>query len=364
MKERIITILLIFGYLLAFSLAGFLFYDRYLKFKIVNTEIGSKENSQSKIYYTTGNNLYSLNAEIINQQVKQNQTNLAQSTGKIDQLTINPKTVNLFYDSLNLDNKWEIWKVNQKDNGSQKVFSSQIAGFENFTSFTNPKISPDGQQVGFIASKKTENYLFITKADDTGNFKNISANITNQAIVDFGWSPKDNKIALITFGDAFSVAIINLDDTTLKNIYTTKDELAELSWNESSLYFLSKNANNETNLNKIDIPEGSSQAIPTNISGLKSIQKYFFDNLGEHIAYEVKSQDPIGTDVYLSNYAGENLIQLTKTGEAVGAVFSTNEDYLAFFDKDGIYRLDIKQNKKEKILNLKTPIDKILAWSK
>jgi len=358
------SIILIILYFVAFILGGYFFYTRYYK-KIISPEVSKPvENKTEYIYYSSDNNLYQLNPGILKQSPKDITNIRLQSTGQVSNMVVAKEEGLFFYDSLTPENTWEIWKVSLKDNSSEKLFSSQTPGLENFQNFRNPQISKDNQKLAFIATHNTDN-LFYYDLKNT-SLINLTGQLFQGNIGSFSWSPDSKKLFFSSSTEDLG-AIYQVDtNKKLEKLWEGQGKINKIIAVKDKIIFSQQEKNSDDaniNLNILALSDNKKQAI-TDLSFPKQAANFETTINGDYIVLETKDKSQAKSDLYLLKNDGTNLLQLTDDGLSSQAVFSPDGSKIAFWVQgDGIYIMNINKSQRQKILNNQESIYKILIWS-
>lgn len=345
---------------LLFIVFGLLLYFLYVKYfnSFFNPKTGTdipQINQKEMIYYTTNNNLYQLNPNLLTQNSNDIPIIRLQSTGSINQLEIDTQGNSFYYEVLTPEKEAEIWKVNVTSNNSEILFSKKTPGLENYTNFRNPKISPDKKSLGFVATRENQDDLFLFNLNSS-ELKNFSLNKLTGSISDFSWAPAGEKIALVAkenskyiikFLTEKSAENFIEGDIALNNIFYLKDRII-VSENKNIVSLLLSDKN---------------KTALTDLVSPMEVTLFDVSPNGQKIVFESKNDQTNKTDLYVLNIDGSDLLQLTDDGASSLPVFSPTNDKIAFWlKKTGIYTVKITKEEKQKVLNSEVIINNILTW--
>jgi len=358
------TGLLIILYFGIFTLGGYFFYTKYYQ-KIISPEVATpKENKTENIYYSAVNSLYQLNPGILKQSPQEIPTIRLQSTGQVAQMEIVKADNIFFYDTLTPQNNWEIWKVSLNDNSSEKLFSNQTPGLENFKNFRDPQVSKDNLELAFIATHDEIDNLFLYNLKNK-NLTNLSHQLFQGKIDSYSWSPDSQKL-FFSSSSSDQGTIYQIDvGKKLDKLWEGPGQINKITGLKDKVIFsLTESGENPNiNLNLLTLSDKQKKAI-TNLTLPKQVKNFQLSLNGDYLVAEVAEKDQQKSDLYLLKSDGTNLLQLTDDGRSSKAVFSPEGSKIAFWVKgDGIYIMNINKNQRQKILNYEENIDQILRWS-
>lgn len=355
----------LFGVLLflVFGIGGYFLYTRYYHQLFPSSSQNvPQQNNQPLIYYSEGNNLYRLNPEVYTENPNDIPNLRLQSTGKIQSLQVDSQNSQFFYDVISPSGNREIWKVSLKDNSSEKLFSDSTSGLENVQKFRDPKLSSDAKKLAFLATHDSEDYLFSWDIEKQ-SLSNLLYGKFSGTISDFTWdskgniafAAKENGKTVIKLFDGKSVTSFALRQNPITGISTAKDgfiiteELSENNKKTTNLFSLLKVSKKETPLSDLTYP--------------KTVKNFSVSLDGKSIVFEVEDQQTKKGDIYAIEADGTNLLQLTNDGKSEEPVFSPDGKKIAFKnDGASVFTLNLSAREKQKLLNGKIAIDKLLIW--
>lgn len=357
------TVLLIALYLIIFGLIGYFLYQRYFN-KIINLP----DNSQTAIvpdktiFYNQGNNLYQLNADVLNASSKDIANLRLQSTGQVNSIVIN-KTSNLFfYEVTTPTQNQEIWQVNLKDNQSEKLVSNQTPGLENCSNFRNPKLSADQQYLAFITTCESQDLIFSYNLTEK-SFTNLTYPNFQGQISDIDWSKSNPSLYFITTtGGKSSLENINLKGE-IQSLWENPTVISKLTITDKKI-ILTYQPNEVINLGFFDIGNYNKINPITDLVSPKSVIRYNVSSAGNKIVYQVNDKNTKQNDIFTVGVDATNLLQLTNDGKSYYPIFSPNGEKIAFWiEGEGIYTIGVNKTSKSKILNDQSTINNIIIWS-
>lgn len=361
------TVFLIIIYLIIFIAAAWWFYGRYFRDLIVpekNTVTVSFTPNKT-IFYTIENNLYLLNADNLNKSLNETGTIRLQSTGQVQTVSLDQTKQFIVYDSITPLNSSEgsaIWKVSLSDNHSEKLFSQQSSGLENYDNFRNPQMSMTGNHMAFIASHDSTDDIFIWNIL-TNNLMNLTSQSVKSKIVSLTWSSIELKVYYSSYDNANSS--INLIDLEKNNqlITTSPGQITRMYALQDRLILTNKDNSSTDNLAYILYSKNNVVSPITDLKTPKTVKKFDVSASGKKVVYQVEDSSLKTNDLYIANIDGSNLLQLTTDGKSKFGVFSPASDKIAYWvENSGIFTMGITKINPQKILNNDKTINNLALW--
>lgn len=353
-----LTWVLFAAYFSIFVLIGVVFYYRYSGKFLTSGAPGENTQTQSPtgyIYYNQGNNLFQLNPDL---SLEPNIPRIErfQSTGEVFHLEISPNGAQMSYDAKNNQGSFEIWQVDMASRTAEIIATQGQSNLNDFQDFRQPKYSPTGTKLAFIASKKDNETLFIKNlADGTLQELLVGANLL---LSDYSWTKDSQAIIYCTQNlDQNSCWRQRVNQGQAQKIISGNIlEIETLS--PTSVIYLAK-TNEDTNI-FIASTGGNSQKALTDLVIPHYVAFFQIDPTGKTITYEVRNGS--SSNIYLSRTDGSNRIQLTENDTSQSPVISPDGQTVAYYKlKDGIYIVRADKSITQKIANL-TDIARLLVW--
>jgi len=357
------TFLFIVLYVFIFAVIVYFLYIKFYQ-PFVSKNQGQnipQGNRQESIYYTSGNNLYQLDPKASTQSINSIPTIRLQSTGVISKLCVDTKRNQFFYEVSTPSKNYEIWKVNLKDNSSEKIFSSQTPGLENFTNFRDPKLSADNENLGFLASHDQIDDLFSWQID-----QNKLTNLTEEkfagTISDFSWGTDTTKIVLSGLINGKGV-IKTLSEKSISDFLEQDSLINQIEYSKNSLiYSQTPKDAIVTNIATVSLTN-KKVVLLTDIASPKRVSDFAISPDKQELTFTVNDSSNQQNDIYTLKTDGTDLLQVTTDGKSSEPTFSPQSDKIAYWDKTiGIFIIPINKGNAQKVLNSAGVIDKILAW--
>lgn len=342
--------LLFFLYFMVLA-GGSTFY--YLKYILNNSFSGIQTieteviNSNALIIYSKGNILTLFDS------TKPDDVKTLESQSQLGKFDLN-KIKSQFIFEVKNNNQWEIRQGDFDKLERQKIAYQGQTQLIGFTSFINPKFSPDKSKFSFVGEGENGDTLFIKEmGDDSIQKITLSAALK---ISDYSWSQDSNKLVYCTT-NLFPNACFKFDLITMENTKLFEKEIKLISWsNTDDIIYLSRS---ETpHLYSTD-ENGHSNQID-DVSAPKNIVSFQLDREGRKIIYDIISEQK--SDVYFSNLDGSNRLQLTTDGNSSQPTFSPSGQIAYLRQKDGIYTIDSDKTNELKLISLTDTIDSLLFW--
>lgn len=356
-----LTWVLFVAYFAIFVLIGVVFYWRYLGKFLASGAAGESTQIQSStgyIYYRQGNNLFRLDPDLTlgpnTQRVER-----YQSTGEVFHLNISPNGEKMAYDAKNSQGSFEIWQVDMATHTAEITANQGQNNLGDFQDFRQPKYSPGGTKLAFIASKNANETIFIKNLAD-GQLQELLLE-ANLQLSDYTWT-KDSQEVIYCTSRTQNSAENGCWRQRLSQGQARKILSGEVSQIETlsptSVIYLAKNQEN-TNI-YVASTNGNSQKALTDLVNPNYVAFFQVDPEGNVLTYEVHNGS--ASNIYLSRIDGSNRIQLTENDASLSPVISPDSQAVAFFKlNDGIYIVQADKSMTQKMVNL-TEITRLLVW--
>ena len=346
-------------------LAGTYFYDA--KYSTSNDNLGDiilKNIKASKnLYYQINNSLYGLN--LSNQNIAYNQLLSVDvnAIGKINDFSLDSKDKLLFLEIVTSKNDFEIWKAYINQGALEKSFSTQTSGLENFKNFRKPIVSPDNDQLAFLASHGGGDAIFALNIKND-QLNNIYPSSFDSHITTISWAASNKKILFATFDNKkSSIYEVDLKKTLIKMTDETEPVTKIDFVNDKIIYLTSpkKESGKTANIYSFNPSNGKKNMI-TDLSYPKQVVTYDISPNGKYIVYNCLDLSSQKSDLFKVETSGLNLLQLTTDGKSKNVVFSANNSSIHFSTNgEGIFTMNFGLRKQELIHNSKDIINKLIA---
>ena len=351
MKKHL-TWFLFLGYFGIFVVIGLIFYfgylDSYLSSNASSIEL--ETTSKANIYFSQNNSLFRVNPNFLTAGATIDSSQRLQSTGLSESLSVSADGTKISFSSISKLNLSEVRLVNL-DSNQADIIQPTAAGF---SSFSDPKFSPDSAKLAFLASGPSSDTIFLKDLQSE-----VVTNLTREnstKIADYSFNQAGTKLVYCSQGATENSCQI-IDLLSLKVMGTFKANASQIFWDRTALiYFLST----DEAANIFACSEQGVSSPITAVSSPKKITQFDLDSKGTTLAYEIK--DGANTDIYTSKIDGSNIVQLTTDQVSFQPVISPDGKQVAYLKSDGVYKISTEDKTIAKLLNLSSPIDHLLAW--
>jgi len=355
MKTGAKTIILTILYIVIFVAIGFFVY-KYMLPQFLNRTSGNDQevtvSNEDKIYFYTANNIYKTSPSLDTARIDQGPSQKVLSNINLGKISTDQKKENLFLENT-VNFHSEIWSLNFSSNLSRKIVFSETPGLENFTDFSNPKVSNDGKKLLFTAKNSQSNYLYQIDTKSYKTIDNLSLNIALENVLDYKWGNSTNLILVLRQKDAkYYIDEVNLTNNKVTSLYNGEDKILSFDTQDEKIFaLLEKTENNQKNVNLYELLD-SKFGKKTFLSFPITIKS--FAPMTVTGKFMIISQNETSNETQLLQFStiSEKILELTPSGDYDTPVFSPDEADLAYWTKDeGVFKTNLKTKKASKILN-------------
>ena len=353
------TIIFTIIYLLIFLVGGYFLYTLYLKPYFTPEPVTPKTSEQIDLYFSDGGKLNYVNTNEQQGSRKTTALKLA-SVGNIASFSLSRDKQYFFYEEVLTPQKSVIWKYNQTDNTSEKIFSALTPGLENFTSFKLPVLSPDNTKLAFVGQNPSGEYLYYYDFTDK-SLTNLNASTPKTGVRQLAWSTNNASLYDTSFSTNKTVISSTNSQKVSEQVWEGTGETTELKATKDTLVFGLKNGQAINIFSLVPLTKKITQI--TDLTFPRTLGVFNIAPDQKSIVFEIKDASTSQSDIYYESLDGTNLIQITDDGKSSYPVISSDNGSILYFLKgSGLYKSNTNKTRKEKVLNYDGNINRIFTW--